>query len=98
MITKFVAASLLSICLFAPASAQNSRSPSGDPSGSTKGVASDTDPVGKAVGNEPAMVDPHSTGSVKLDSRAKVECMRKTADGKTIITHHSGTGSKDQCK
>lgn len=97
MIKQLLAASLLSVAMAASATAQ-SRSPSGDQTGTTKGVASDTDPVGEPVGQEPAMIDPHSTGSIQLDNRAKVECATKTADGKTVITHHDGKDHKETCK
>ena len=97
MIKQLVAVSLLSIAMAASAAAQSSRSPSGDPTGTTKGVASDADPVGKPVGQEPAMIDPHSTVSIALDGRAKVECSKKTADGKTdVVKAVSATGTGER--
>ena len=94
MIKNLIAVSLISVAMGTSVSAQSSRSPSGDPTGATKGVASDVDPVGKAVGNEPAMVDPHSTGSVDLEHRARIDCAKKTDAGKDQVTKDNHTACK----
>jgi hypothetical protein len=82
MIREMFALSALAaaLAIASPAPAQNS--PSGDPTGNTRGVASDADPVGKPVGKEPAMIDPSSTGSVELKDRATIDCAKKPATEK----------------
>ena len=82
---NLIAISLLAVAISTSAAAQSIRSPSGDPTGATKGIASDVDPVGEAVGNEPAMIDPHSTGSVELEHRATIDCAKKTDAGKRVV-------------
>ena len=98
MIKQLMAISLLSAALATSAMAQNSRSPAGDPTGMTTGVASDADPVGKPVGNEPAMIDPHTTGSIELDARAKVDCTAKTGTSKKTVGTDATKSHPTACK
>jgi hypothetical protein len=78
--------------------AQGTSSPSGDPTGKSKGTASDANPVGKPVGKEPAMVDPHSTGSTDLDARAKVDCAAPTKPTRSTMKAGRGHTAKTVCK
>lgn len=97
MIKQLTAISLLSLALATSAVAQ-SRSPSGDPTGASTGVASDADPVGKPVGKEPAMIDPHTTGSVELNARAKVDCAKKTDSGKKVADNDTTRERQTACQ
>jgi hypothetical protein len=101
MFCKLISISLLSIGLVSATLVQSSTSPSGDPSGNSKGTASDANPVGEPVGKEPAMIDPRSPGSKHLDARATIDCAASAkAKGKTAtkIDRPNDPQAKAACK
>lgn len=98
MFLKLFGVSALLIGLAMPALAQGTSSPSGDPTGNSKGTASDANPVGKPVGKEPAMIDPHSTGSIGLDAKARVDCAVPTKPTSSTMKVGKGHMTKTVCK
>jgi hypothetical protein len=97
MFLRIVGLSALLISLATSTMAQGTDSPSGDPTGTSKGTASDANPVGKPVGKEPAMIDPRSTGSKKLDARATIDC-GTSAKAKSATAMHANKPTKTTCK
>jgi hypothetical protein len=97
MFLRIIGISALLVNLATSTMAQGTDSPSGDPTGTSKGTASDANPVGKPVGKEPAMIDPRSKGSKKLDARATIDCAA-SAKAKSATPMNTNKAAKTACK